>query len=397
MAGLDSLAHPASGALETQLSFVKHSDLAHLVTVKVASFQGLLPQRGLPDLLDHPELRHHGFQQALPSDLYVHLELWADNKRLVPPVQTAHKAFKSRTQVDWNEHITLPIKYRDLPLGAQLAVTVYDIAGPRQRAVVGGATLRLFGNKCTLKKGKQRLYLWKGVRADGSAESETPSKVGLKDEMGRLEKLVKKHERGDIARLDWLDKLAFRQIEKIHKVRFFARGPLFRVDALTLVSAQAESEKSDNLFLYIDLPRFDFPVVFSEPVSCLVALLAAKTAFDPGSRACRNTLSPSSHLTPFLRASPHQQRPPLRRKASRLCRPRPRSPRPKPRSLQSSTRRSCAKTPSRRSIVDWCETTATDRSTGSSSRMPKSATSSMCGTILGTPASPCLSERRTLC
>ncbi|GAA5999651.1 phosphatidylinositol 3-kinase VPS34 [Rhodotorula paludigena] len=244
MAGLDSLAHPASGALETQLSFVKHSDLAHLVTVKVASFQGLLPQRGLPDLLDHPELRHHGFQQALPSDLYVHLELWADNKRLVPPLQTAHKAFKSRTQVDWNEHITLPVKYRDLPLGAQLAVTVFDIAGPRQRAVVGGATLRLFGNKCTLKKGKQRLYLWKGVRADGSAESETPSKVGLKDEMGRLEKLVKKHERGDIARLDWLDKLAFRQIEKIHK---------------------AESEKSDNLFLYIDLPRFDFPVVFSEP------------------------------------------------------------------------------------------------------------------------------------
>jgi phosphatidylinositol 3-kinase len=30
---------------------------------------------------------------------------------------------------------------------------------------------------------------------------------------------------------------------------------------------QAETEKSENLFLYIDLPRFDFPVIFSEPVS----------------------------------------------------------------------------------------------------------------------------------
>lgn len=29
---------------------------------------------------------------------------------------------------------------------------------------------------------------------------------------------------------------------------------------------QAETEKSENLFLYIDLPRFDFPVIFSEPV-----------------------------------------------------------------------------------------------------------------------------------
>ncbi|BGP41137.1 Phosphatidylinositol (PI) 3-kinase [Rhodotorula kratochvilovae] len=231
-------------AFETQLSFVKHADLDRLLTVRVASFQGRTPQRPLPDLLDDPSLKHHGFQQALPSDLAVRIELWADNNPLVPPVYTAHKAFRSREQVDWNEHVTLPIKYRDLPLSAQLAVTVFDIAGPRQRAVVGGATLRLFGAKCTLKKGKQRLFLWQGKEADGSADSDTPSKVGLRDEMGRLEKHVKKHERGDIARLDWLDKLAFRQIEKIHK---------------------AESEKSENLFLYLDLPRFDFPVVFSEP------------------------------------------------------------------------------------------------------------------------------------
>ena len=88
----------------------------------------------------------------------------------------------------------------------------------RSRAVVGGATMRLFGKKCTLKKGKQRLFLWRGHEADGSSDSETPSKVGLKDEMGRLEKLVKKQERGDMPRLDWLDKLAFRQIEKIHAV-----------------------------------------------------------------------------------------------------------------------------------------------------------------------------------
>lgn len=215
---MDSLAHPSSSTFDSQISFIKHGDLAQLVTIKVASFQGHLPQRPLADLLDHPHLKHHGFQQALPSDLYVRVELWADNKPLIPPVQTAHKAFKSREQVDWNEPISLPIKYRDLPQTAQLVVTVYDIAGPGELAVVGGSTLRLFGSKCTLRKGKQRLFLWKGVRGDPRDASETPSKVGLKDEMGRLEKLVKRHERGDIARLDWLDKLAFRQIERIHKV-----------------------------------------------------------------------------------------------------------------------------------------------------------------------------------
>jgi phosphatidylinositol 3-kinase len=36
--------------------------------------------------------------------------------------------------------------------------------------------------------------------------------------MDRLEKLVKKHDAGDIQPVDWLDSLAFRQIERIHQV-----------------------------------------------------------------------------------------------------------------------------------------------------------------------------------
>lgn len=61
-------------------------------------------------------------------------------------------------------------------------------------------------------------------------------------------KLMKDHERGDIPKVDWLDRLAFRQIEQVH---------------------QRESAMSDRLYLYVDLPRFDFPVVFSEQVSHL--------------------------------------------------------------------------------------------------------------------------------
>jgi phosphatidylinositol 3-kinase len=60
--------------------------------------------------------------------------------------------------------------------------------------------------------------------------------------------LVKKYERGDMSKSDWLDKLAFRKMEEIHS---------------------AETAKSENLFLYIDLPRFDFPVIFSELVRFL--------------------------------------------------------------------------------------------------------------------------------
>lgn len=206
------------------LTFVRHSDLDLQLTIKISSLEGTTPTAPLLALLAEPHLRHAGAQQPLPSDLYLVLQLWANGNPLTLPFQTAHKSFKSKGNYRFNESITLPIKYRDLPLSSQLTVTVYDIAGPRQRTIIGGSTIRLFGKKSTLKKGKQRLFLWRGQAGDGSVESETPSKVGLKDEMGRLEKLVKKHERGDITRMDWLDKLAFRQIEKIHAVSIVVVG-----------------------------------------------------------------------------------------------------------------------------------------------------------------------------
>lgn len=77
--------------------------------------------------------------------------------------------------------------------------------------------------------------MWPGNEADGSVDTATPSKMEVQDEMGRLEKvrlivvsfrppqftpgqLVKKYERGDLPKSDWLDKLMFRKMEEIHAV-----------------------------------------------------------------------------------------------------------------------------------------------------------------------------------
>jgi phosphatidylinositol 3-kinase len=51
---------------------------------------------------------------------------------------------------------------------------------------------------------------------------------------------------------------------------------------------QAETEKSENLFLYIDLPRFDFPVIFSEPVSI---------SDHPRNRLLKNAQEHTSHTS----------------------------------------------------------------------------------------------------
>lgn len=140
-------------------------------------------------------------------------------------------------------NITLPIHYASLPLDAQLAITVWDVEKGSKAVPIGGSTMRLFRSKGTLKRGQQRCYLHPQRQADPNDPSETPSDVHQDDEFGRLLELVKDFERGDMTKLDWLDALAFREIERIQ--------------------AQ-EAERTDKLFLNIDLPRFDFPVVFAE-------------------------------------------------------------------------------------------------------------------------------------
>ncbi|KAJ8590465.1 atypical/PIKK/PI3K protein kinase [Rhizopogon salebrosus TDB-379] len=222
-------------------TFAKLSDLKLPVTFRISQLEGSRPQPSVSELLENPDLRFHGAQSSTLSDLYVSCQLLADNKPLTIPFRTSFKAFKNN--YTWNEWITLPIRYCDLPLSSQITFTVWDIGGPRTAVPVGGSTFRMFGKKWTLRRGKHRLLLWTGQEADGSMQTKTPSKLGVRDEMGRLEKLVKKYERGDLPKSDWLDNIAFRKMEEIHA---------------------AETEKSDNIYLYIDLPRFDFPVIFSE-------------------------------------------------------------------------------------------------------------------------------------
>lgn len=103
---------------------------------------------------------------------------------------------------------------------------------------------------------------------DGQIPSNTNGKLGIRNEMDRIEKvylfqafsvkphhkqLLKKHEAGEIERVDWLDSLVFREIEKIHK---------------------AEALSSKESYLYVDLQKIDFPLVHSEPVSPIIPLLS---------------------------------------------------------------------------------------------------------------------------
>ncbi|KAF9968449.1 Phosphatidylinositol (PI) 3-kinase [Mortierella alpina] len=174
-------------------------------------------------------------------DLYVTCQVFAGSQPLTVVLKTSYKAMSNKFA--WNEWITLPIKYRDLPLNAQLAFTIWDASSPRKVEAVGGSTLKLFGNFNIILTGPQKLRMWPDCEANVSEPTKTPSDTGERDEMDRFEKLLKKQDRGDIPRTEWLDNLAYRQIEQIHKK----------------LAAQ-----SDKMLLNIDLPKFDFPAIFDE-------------------------------------------------------------------------------------------------------------------------------------
>ena len=238
-------------------------------------------------------------------------QLWADSKPLTVPVQTAYKHFK--TGRTWNEWLTLPIDYSDAPLTSQLAITIWDLSpvggeeANGHAIPFGGTTIPLFDNENTLKKGRQRCYVHRHKAADGLSSSSTPAIIptsrssrqnsGIQDlqideraqEMERLEVLMKKHEMGEIPENKWLDQLVFRQIEKLERsvLRKSELPRSAKFDSMNGASGNDETadpngEVNDNnhdttekFYLYIDFPRFDHPIVFTDheypapPVSTL--------------------------------------------------------------------------------------------------------------------------------
>ena len=234
------------------------------------------------------------------------VQLWADSKPLTVPVQTSYKSFKNGRA--WNEWLELPITISTLPLSAQLAITAWDLSptggeGAQGHAIpFGGSTISLFDHDGTLQKGRQKCRLHRHKAADGFSSTTTPAhpppkkhrgRNGVKihtasaeeEELERLETLFKKHEMGEIQRVDWLDHMVFdvvkrkrQELEAMERLSRKQKRDRPQPDnkapgrgreqgsfgANGSHGDSEEGEDGENLTLNIDFPRFDFPVVFAD-------------------------------------------------------------------------------------------------------------------------------------
>uniref|UniRef100_A0A673BMM5 Phosphatidylinositol 3-kinase catalytic subunit type 3 n=1 Tax=Sphaeramia orbicularis TaxID=375764 RepID=A0A673BMM5_9TELE len=223
-------------------SAVSKSSLSHLCGMTISPFfqdlcslEGKREQKSYKALLEDPMLRFSGLYQENCSDLYVTCQVFAEGKPLALPVRTSYKAFSTRW--NWNEWLRLPVKYPDLPQSAQVALTVWDIYGPSRAVPVGGTTVTLFGKYGMFRQGMHDLKVWPGVEGDGREPTTTPGRTSstlAEDQMGRLAKLTKAHRQGHMVKVDWLDRLTFREIEMIN---------------------ESEKRSSNFMYLMVEFPR----------------------------------------------------------------------------------------------------------------------------------------------
>lgn len=200
-------------------------------------------------LLDQSFLRYSGLYSEVCPSFQVKLELFNKGKSICLPVTTSYKAFTKRWS--WNEWIRFNLNFCDIPKTAVLALTIYDCTGPGKTAVIGGTSISLFGKNGLFRQGMFDLRIWLDTEGDGNYPTKTPGKGknSSKSQMQRLGKLAKKHRNGQMQKVDWLDRLTFREIEVIN---------------------ENEKKRSKNMYLMVEFPTViindvDYSVVYFEP------------------------------------------------------------------------------------------------------------------------------------
>ncbi|XP_013142489.1 PREDICTED: phosphatidylinositol 3-kinase catalytic subunit type 3 [Papilio polytes] len=215
--------------IDDKFYYVYSSSLDHKVEIKIGTLEGKRAKPEYDKLLSDPMLKFSGLYQEGCSDLYVTCQVLCDGLPLALPVTTSYKAFTNRW--NWNEWITLPVFFSDLPRNAILAMTIYDCAGPGKVMIVGGTTISLFGKHGMLRQGMFDLRVWPGVEGSERTPGKAPDRG--KEQMQKLAKLAKKHRNGHMPKVDWLDRLTFREIEMIN---------------------EKEKRSSDYMYLMIEFP-----------------------------------------------------------------------------------------------------------------------------------------------
>lgn len=189
------------------------------------------------------------------SEVFVTAQIFSDGLPMHPMLISTKGPTKcSETSLYWNEWLSFPLNYRDLTRHAHLVVNVWGVGW----TPLGGSTIPLFTHHGVLRDGLQGLRIWKDREADPSPASTTPFEVDdewNKQECFRLDKLREKYDRKEIPSNEWMDGVTDRRISRIRR----GYEPPGQNEPWSPFCVYR-----DHAVLWIEMPFFEYPVIYEE-------------------------------------------------------------------------------------------------------------------------------------
>ncbi|XP_065836235.1 phosphatidylinositol 3-kinase catalytic subunit type 3-like [Oscarella lobularis] len=238
-------------AQSDRFSYIYSCDIDLNLRLKVGTLEGKQEKTNFQAILDNPELKFSGFWKSSCPNLFVLCQVVNVNsdgqEELISlPMQTSFKPFS--TGWSWNEWISMPIKYKDIPFRAQIVFSVYDVYSAGKSLKVGTAKIPLFDEDGVLRCGVYHLVVHPengslfGLQTSGEVDRTVAEKLE------RFLKLEKKYLKGRLVEMDWLDRRTTCKIEE---------------------EKEKSKQNAKNFFLVVEFPEFrsdqiDYTVVFYE-------------------------------------------------------------------------------------------------------------------------------------
>lgn len=224
-------------------TFGLSKDLSSPITVKICYLECTKESVQLVPLstkFEDPSVFKKLSQIYKNSDLFVEIRVYdgKNNNPISTPVRTSYKSFNNKLRI-WNQFLKLNIDYNQVSIDSYMKFTICEYIDTKP-SVFGVAYLSLFNHESsTLRNGSQKIPMYTELDATSHCQDiQYGDLTGLTD----LEKSLIDYENGKYLRLNWLDKMVLPKLRQVNP----------------------KIENDHDYYLYIELPQFEFPVVYSD-------------------------------------------------------------------------------------------------------------------------------------
>ncbi|KAJ1888210.1 Phosphatidylinositol (PI) 3-kinase [Kickxella alabastrina] len=241
-------------------SFCESKDIGEFVSVRIDNLWGkgerkptILGRYNLEErlqlngmsinIMDNADTNAHAIPREDEKNstplLFITVQLESSGIPLSLPLQTKYHYMADK--YEWHEWIRFPAKYSELALDARILLTLWEMKGLWKVSKLGSCSVNLFQPDSELIQGKRRLCLTTETQIISA--NDEPVEINEALQYDRLFETTRRYEDGDIEHVDWLDALAMERVAQIE--------------------AQ-ERIRTNDLYIHITFPKFDFAVVFGE-------------------------------------------------------------------------------------------------------------------------------------